>query len=147
MASTRCWRKVYGSGQMSSCNSPNNVNCGVYCASSKLQCAKVALEMTSIVAAIFAAITGGVQLFKGMDMAGVTKYVDDLGPTSFVKIASPSQLDDILRLGAKAETSAMSGMFRTFVMGMYGAMSYIVGVEPTCKLKKVMLHIISYILN
>ena len=79
---TKCWRKFYNKFELSSCVSPNHVNCGFFCASSKLQCAKVDLEITSSVTLFLALITGGINLGSALrnpaeDTALILELEDD----------------------------------------------------------------------
>ena len=104
---TMCWKSVDESGDvdvLNGCGGINHVDCGLFCASSNLQCAKNALGM-------IAGITGLVSFIMG-DASSLSEFKDmnRLGDAvQFVKDMSFDGLVSVLKDSSKLFENTKSG--------------------------------------
>ena len=113
---TKCWRKFYNKFELSSCASPNHVNCGFFCASSKLQCAKVGLQITSSVTLLLGLISGGISLGKSITNAkNDVSMIGELMESSAedAKLAKMDIIEYIKALNKKSTALAKAEGFST----------------------------------
>lgn len=88
---TKCWKKISSSSTLSSCSGINNSDCGLFCASSNVQCAKYSISILSNIGIITSFLLGNAEAARKVDpkkledVAAKVKEVDPKLLTSIIK--------------------------------------------------------------
>ena len=122
---THCWKTISSSVTLNACTAPSSVDCGLFCASSDIQCAKITMKIISAVVGFAAMFTGG--------SPSSTESQPLLDAKAILSDNPPSFWANILKAGKNIYATQSVQNIKKLLTNLSKILSLITSIDFACK--------------